>query len=458
MFFGQHLKPGVPLDAAAVAPCNGVLHVTGASLSDGQHASLFLKRPSGERFAAARVSASSPCAHLSLTYDLAADNCLLEVEEGALQVVGFVEPQDLESTGGKEPPKKKARTAPEAPATSSAQTSTKVVADSAAPKKAEPLYFQKPGVTPPQTTAPVKTPPAEEAKSKASADFVPSKTFTGSKPGMVFKKGPQGLGYYKDVNAPKPGAQTDQVQAGAKVTLQGGLVYEVKAPPKNNASPKATRGANVQVRYEGRLAKSGKRFDKGLIKFKLGAGEVIKGWDLGVEGMRVGERRTLFIPAKLGYGSSGAPPDIPPNAGLTFDIELNSTDAPSLKRANEDRSGTTSSATGKGSRVSLQGGLVYEVKTAPKNSTPKAARGQSVQVRYEGRLAKNGKRFDKGSIRFRLGRGEVIKGWDLGVEGMRVGERRTLLIPPALGYGSRGAPPQIPPNAALTFDVELLRI
>ena len=58
------------------------------------------------------------------------------------------------------------------------------------------------------------------------------------------------------------------------------------------------------------------------IAFRLGAGEVIKGWDVGCAGMAVGERRQLFIPAKLGYGKRGAPPDIPANADLMFDCTL----------------------------------------------------------------------------------------------------------------------------------------
>lgn len=78
-------------------------------------------------------------------------------------------------------------------------------------------------------------------------------------------------------------------------------------------------------------------------------------------------------------------------------------------------------------------------------------------MRYAGRLQKGGKQFDAGTIAFALGRGEVIAGWDVGVEGMLLGEKRRLTIPAAAGYGARGAPPDIPPNAGLVFDVELLR-
>lgn len=84
--------------------------------------------------------------------------------------------------------------------------------------------------------------------------------------------------------------------------------------------------------------------------------------------------------------------------------------------------------------------------------------GKRVQMKYVGRLS-NGKVFDssKGSpFTFRLGVGEVIKGWDIGVKGMRVGDRRTLTLPAELGYGRKGVPGTIPPNATLEFDVELV--
>ena len=91
-----------------------------------------------------------------------------------------------------------------------------------------------------------------------------------------------------------------------------------------------------------------------------------------------------------------------------------------------------------------------------------AKAGQQARVHYTGWLP-NGSKFDSSKDRndpfeFRLAARQVIAGWDEGVAGMKIGGKRKLVLPPALGYGTRGAPPDIPPNAVLVFDVELLGV
>ena len=84
--------------------------------------------------------------------------------------------------------------------------------------------------------------------------------------------------------------------------------------------------------------------------------------------------------------------------------------------------------------------------------------GDEVSVKYVGTLVSGGTEFDRGVIEFTVGEGEVIKGWDQGVKGMGVGGRRVLVVPPRLGYGKRGSPPDIPGGAALRFDMTLIKI
>ena len=113
----------------------------------------------------------------------------------------------------------------------------------------------------------------------------------------------------------------------ASVTTPSGLKY---TDSQVGTGAEAVSGKAVSVHYTGWLDENGnkgKKFDSSVdrgqpFQFKLGTGMVIKGWDEGVSGMKIGGKRTLMIPSELGYGPRGAGAAIPPNANLIFDVEL----------------------------------------------------------------------------------------------------------------------------------------
>jgi FKBP-type peptidyl-prolyl cis-trans isomerase len=134
--------------------------------------------------------------------------------------------------------------------------------------------------------------------------------------------------------------------------------------------------------------------------------------------------------------------------------------APSAAAASSANAAATTSGATEGQERTLPGGLkVTDIKVG---SGPMAESGQSVSVHYTGWLT-DGTKFDSSvdrgePIAFVLGAGKVIRGWDEGLKGMRVGGKRKLTIPSSMAYGEQGYPPVIPPNATLVFDVELMDV
>jgi len=135
-----------------------------------------------------------------------------------------------------------------------------------------------------------------------------------------------------------------------------------------------------------------------------------------------------------------------------------------LNSSSSEQQGGKTSMTTSAAKLKSDSGLEWEVLQEGSGTTPET--GKTVTVHYTGWLneaGEPGKKFDSSVDRgqkfsFRIGVGMVIAGWDEGVMGMKIGEKRRLYLPADLGYGSRGAGASIPPNSALIFDVELFEI
>ncbi|RYG27349.1 FKBP-type peptidyl-prolyl cis-trans isomerase, partial [bacterium] len=192
----------------------------------------------------------------------------------------------------------------------------------------------------------------------------------------------------------------------------------------------------LTVDYTGKLAKSGKVFDssvgnpQGPLMFILGVSRVIEGWQKGLVGMKAGGKRTLSIPAAMGYGERGYPPDIPPHADLVFEVELKK-----IARA--------------------------KVVTVSKGTGLAAGIKDSIEVHYRGTLA-DGKEFvssyGRDTLLVDLGGGQIVPGLRQGLYAIRKGEKRKVVIPPDLAYGEAGLGTTIPPNATVTFEIEAIKI
>ncbi len=220
----------------------------------------------------------------------------------------------------------------------------------------------------------------------------------------------------------------------------------------------AEAGKKVKVHYTGKFLNdtvfdsSVKRGDP--FTFKLGAGQVIKGWDEGIALLKVGDKAILTIPPALGYGERAQGP-IPANSTLKFEVQLlDVIDAPKIYFDIPKDAKTEKTASG------LQYIKVVEGKGV------KAENNKNVSVHYTGyTLDEKGepKLFDSSiergePITFTLGTGQVIKGWDEGIALMKVGDKVRLIIPYELAYGEAGRPPVIGPKAILYFDTELVEV
>lgn len=233
---------------------------------------------------------------------------------------------------------------------------------------------------------------------------------------------------------------------------KGLKVYDEKV---GSGKPTAI-GSVLKTHYTGWLL-SGRKFgsskDMGKpLSVILGNGKMIKGWELGLDGMREGGVRWFLISPNMGYGAA-AYSMIPSNSTLVFRVELVSSEIDEEIANSMDFFPDTTTLKIETGSEGLRYAIIKEGEGEP------AQKGANAVVHYTGWLT-NGYKFDSSRDRgqpfeFPLGGGRVIRGWDLGVQGMLPGEKRILIVPPGLGYGSRGAGP-IPGGSTLIFAVEYL--
>ena len=218
----------------------------------------------------------------------------------------------------------------------------------------------------------------------------------------------------------------------------------------------AVVGSVLKTHYTGWLL-SGRKFGSSKdigkpLQVVMGAGKMIKGWEVGLEGMREGGVRWFRVAPAMGYGAT-AYSMIPSNSTLIFRVELVSSEVDEAVIANMDFFPDTTALTFENGPEGLRYAIIKQGEGEP------AQKGNVAKVHYTGWLT-NGYKFDSSRDRgqvfgFTLGAGRVIRGWELGVQGMLPGEKRILVVPPGLGYGARGAGP-IPGGSTLIFAVEYL--
>ncbi len=211
-----------------------------------------------------------------------------------------------------------------------------------------------------------------------------------------------------------------------------GLRYTILRPGTGDT---AVAGRYVLVQFTA-SSLSGQQIDRSVperpVGFVLWSGGAPRGWDEGVAGMRVGEKRRVILSPELLFGRYPGSVELPETT-LQFDFEL----------------------------VGVLPGVRVTTDTPGHGSI--ARPGDTVQVHYKAYIDRSSMAYDSSydrgePVEFRIGAGEVIQGWELGVIGMIEGETRTIEIPPYLGYGEHGAAGVIPPGASLRYYIELLKV
>ncbi len=241
-----------------------------------------------------------------------------------------------------------------------------------------------------------------------------------------------------------------KVKKPKTVKTASGLEYTIT---EKGSGKKPMNGDKVIVHYTGKLTND-TVFDSSLkrgqpFEFKLGAGNVIKGWDEAFLLLQVGDKATIKFGPELGYGAN-ATGAIPANSTLIFDVEL--LDVKEGLRPYDVKGKDT---------LKTKNGVQYIIVKANKTGE-QAVAGTVADFHYAGYF-RDGKTFDNSFDRnqplsIKIGQGQLMPGWDEGMSMLRNGEKARLIIPSSLALGEKGYPPLIPPNTDLIMDIEMLNV
>lgn len=245
-------------------------------------------------------------------------------------------------------------------------------------------------------------------------------------------------------------ATSQKVANPQTMKTASGLEYTIKE--KGNGK-KAQVGDKIVVHYTGKLTND-TIFDSSVgrgqpFTFKLGVGQVIKGWDEAFQLLQVGDKATIKFGHELGYGERGAGA-IPPKATLIFDVEF-------LDIVEGPRPWETT----KKDTVTLPSGVKYLLIKENKTGL-KIEDGSKLTLHYSG-FFKDGKGFDSSvergqPVNLKMGKGMILKSLEDVFYHIRKGEKVKIFIPYALAYGEKGQPPIIPAKADLIYDIEVLDV
>jgi peptidylprolyl isomerase len=224
----------------------------------------------------------------------------------------------------------------------------------------------------------------------------------------------------------------------------------------HGSGPVVEKGQFLVADYLGQLWRDNKvfdnSFDHGPVGFRIGEGQVIRGWDEGLVGKKIGSRVLLVIPPDKGYGSRGQPEaDIRGDDTLVFVVDVLGAHAAKAAAAGKTVAPSKALPAVSGAtapKITIPEGeqppasLVSQVLV--QGEGPAVKKGQLLVTQYTGVLWRGGKKFDSSWDRgqpasFGIGVGQVIRGWDEGLIGKKLGSRVLLVIPPDKGYGAKGA-------------------